>query len=244
MTQDQGSQIDPGGAAGLATGARSFNQRVQDWIRKAVADALAKRDGRTSLKVNGAQIGVRQHLDVQMSGATGEDHPELDLTRMILPAGGGSSASCEVYHNTAQTVTSGSFHTLVFNSEWYKSDASMHSTSTHTSRLVAPSDGVYLITARVRWLSTGSANEIQMRFKVNADSALYYLAFDERYMRQQSGFFLDTDQTLVCTRKLVAGDYVECDVYQDSGGSTLIVEASDASGSEASSPYFTLTRIG
>ena len=90
MVSEEGPQIDPGGAAGIATGSRSFSQKAQDWIKAAIADALAKRGGRTSLKVNGAQIGLAQHLDVQGTGATGEFHPELETVRVVLPSGGGS----------------------------------------------------------------------------------------------------------------------------------------------------------
>lgn len=89
MSSSDGAQYDPGpgGGAALDRASRGLAQKIKDWTDARIAAALASRSGLTSLKINGAQIGLRQHLDVQMTGATGEDHPELDLARVLLPGG-------------------------------------------------------------------------------------------------------------------------------------------------------------
>jgi hypothetical protein len=62
------------------------------------------------------------------------------------------------------TVTSLNFDTNVFDS------GGMHSTTTHTDRLVAPASGVYLITASVRWQSVGSATFVYESIGTNDTS--------------------------------------------------------------------------
>jgi hypothetical protein len=88
----EGSQIDPGGGAGSA-GARGALGTIKDWVTAQIAEALRTHIGRTWLYVNGTAIAARHKIDVQMEGATGEDHPESDLVRAILTGGGGGGSS-------------------------------------------------------------------------------------------------------------------------------------------------------
>ena len=141
------AQDDPGiGGTGLSAGARAVAQRIRDWTEGRIAEALRRRDGRTSLKVNNSQIGLRQHLDVQMDGAIGEDHPELDLARVVLPVGSGLDRCTiiggHVAFATSTEVTVTLDTALIDPNGW--ADTANH-------RITIGADGDYFIYASVAW---------------------------------------------------------------------------------------------
>lgn len=72
------------GGGGEARGALG---EVKDWVRAQIAGALRTHIGRTWLFINGTAVAARHKIDVQIAGATGEDHPELDLVRVALTGG-------------------------------------------------------------------------------------------------------------------------------------------------------------
>lgn len=215
MTQDQGSQIDPGGGAGIATGSRGFGQKIKDWTRATIADALAKRDGRTSLKVNGTQIGVRQHLDVQLSGATGEDHPELDLARVVLPASGLGRCSIYLDRSTSFTFANNTNATVTLDTADIDPDG-WHSGNT----IVVPTAGDYLIFAHFAfdYISPGTIVPTQwdIRLYVFINASQRFVQQDVEYLTDLStifGKFLEFHGML----HLDANDAVSLKVYQNSG---------------------------
>ena len=120
--------------------------------------------------------------------------------------------SCRVYHSAQQLLTHATWTTLLANTESWDS-ASMHSTSSNTSRIAVPSAGIYLFNATaefgdhptgMRWL----------RFLINGSATQpFFAAAVTAYTGARgSGFTM---------RDFTAGQYVEVQALQNSGNDTI-----------------------
>jgi hypothetical protein len=126
-----------------------------------------------------------------------------------------SAVSCSVYNNAAQTIASGSYTTLTFDSEYFDTDA-IHSTVTNTGRLTVPAGlgGKYIVTFAL-YVGTSSAVEFIPKFQVNGNDKN---RFNFRTFGSSVAHAIVGTQTF----NLSAGDYVELLVYQASGNSQNI----------------------
>lgn len=120
--------------------------------------------------------------------------------------------SCRVYHSSQQLLTHATWTTLLANSESWDT-ASMHSTSSNTSRITVQTAGKYLFTATgefgnhetgMRWL----------RFVVNGSSTQPFFAAAVTAYTGARG----SGSTM---RNFSVGDYVEVEALQNSGNSTI-----------------------
>lgn len=121
-------------------------------------------------------------------------------------------ASCRVFHSGQQLLTHATWVTLLADSESWDS-ASMHSTSSNTSRITVPASGKYLFTATgefgnhetgMRWL----------RFLVNGSATQPFFAAAVTNYTGARG----SGSTM---RSFTAGNYVEVQALQNSGNSTI-----------------------
>lgn len=118
--------------------------------------------------------------------------------------------ACSVYHNTTQTKSSStSLSTALANSENYD-NASMHSTSSNTSRITIQTAGRYEVGVVLSW-AANSTNNRATAFLVNGTTD--YIV-DLRVSPSVNSAGISGSRTLV----LSAGDYVEVAVWQNSGG--------------------------
>jgi hypothetical protein len=125
-----------------------------------------------------------------------------------------------VYNSAAISTATGTPKILTFDSERYD-NGGLHSTSANTGRLTAT------ITASN---ITGSR---YVGLKVNGAT---YVAFDERQAVTVAG--RPTIVTVSTSYQLAAGDYVEVEVFQNSGGNLNV----NASGNYT--PEFWIVRVG
>ena len=117
---------------------------------------------------------------------------------------------------------------LNFNSERYDT-AGMHSNSTNLSRLTAPVDGIYLVTAQVQWDVNGFGNRT-LAIRRNGTVAL------ARDRRQPGTDPVNAPAVNLSTvASLDAGDFVEAEVFQDSGGNLSVLRIGEES------PEFSMT---
>lgn len=124
---------------------------------------------------------------------------------------------------TPQSTLTGAETRLSFNSERYDT-AGMHDNATNDSRLTAPIDGIYEITAQIQWQAAlASEHELIIRRNGSADIAL---TADNTSGGGQSA----TTQV-----QLHAGDYVEAFVFQESADGVNVEIDSE------SSPEFAMT---
>lgn len=114
-----------------------------------------------------------------------------------------SGGTESIANNTATRVS--------FDAEEYDTD-SMHSTVTNNSRVTATTAGKYLITANANWAS----NTTGRRYLSIAKNNTTTLAQMNSAPVSGTG---ECGQAIVSAASLSAGDYVELEVYQNSGGS-------------------------
>ena len=121
---------------------------------------------------------------------------------------------CSVFHSTTQNVTDGgSGVVLSADSETFDNDA-MHSTVTNPSRITIQTDGRYLLTCRVDF-EQNATGQRQSQFLLNGATTF---GTD----RRQTTSSLVAICGSVATRVLTAGDYVEVNAFQNSGGTRTV----------------------
>jgi hypothetical protein len=145
--------------------------------------------------------------------------------------GGEMQMGAHVYRTTSQTIPGSTVTVLTFDAE--RNDASgWHSTVTNTSRLTAPVAGWYLIGGTVEW-ATG--NTVGARYALLILNGATQIAM--------AGGPVGTSAEAIQLTPAVAwymnaGDYVELNLYQTSGGSLQILAT------PARSPEFWILRTG
>ena len=124
--------------------------------------------------------------------------------------------------DASQSIANNTNSTVLFNSEEYDT-STIHSTSTNTSRLTIPSgkDGYWAVTAKITFAGNSSGAR-QLRLNKNGSLVANFLV-----PITGSG-----EQSIILTNNLnlVATDYLEIVVYQNSGGA-LNLNLSGAEGS-------------
>lgn len=125
------------------------------------------------------------------------------------PTGAAPSISrCKAYSSVNLSINSATGTALLFDTEEYDTD-NIHSVVSNKSRFTAPSDGVYLIGASVQW-HTGAGTDRYLWISKNGSS--------ERIAVDHRGPVTETESTIAAILELVATDYVEFFVYQNTGG--------------------------
>lgn len=115
----------------------------------------------------------------------------------------------------AQSITSGSFQVVNFGSGSEVIDTgSMHSTSVNTSRITIPSDGAgaYLVYASIIWAASAAGNRRIVSILVDGSSANPTIRQDQGPVG--SGITVVNAAGFV---NVTGGQYLEVNVYQDSG---------------------------
>ena len=119
----------------------------------------------------------------------------------------------KVYRNTDQSIPNSAYIPLAFDQERYDTD-SMHSTSTDNSRIQAPVEGIYQLSASVRWSanSTGARNLFLVKNGSTHDcNTETCLVIDDQ---RPGGASIPIFQNVSTVARLDKGDYVEAVVYQ------------------------------
>ena len=154
-------------------------------------------------------------------GEDGDLHLK-DSSGTVTDIGGGAAPTfvgCRVYNSTTQTIGTGSFTAVTFDSEEYDTD-SLHSTVSNTGRLTASATGKWNVTAGVTW-DTNATNNRYLLLRVNGTT------YVRGTIRQDLGQSGRASQNITSGPiALSATDYVEVLVYQDSGGDRDIGDAS------------------
>lgn len=127
--------------------------------------------------------------------------------------------ACRVYHNAAQSHTTGTEISLAFNSERFDTD-SMHDPVTNNSRITFTTAGLYQITGCLEW----TANTTGLRYAVIRLNGVTNLCV----VTNNASSSLTTDIVVSTLWKAAAGDYVELRAWQNSGA-TLNIAAGIAS---------------
>lgn len=144
----------------------------------------------------------------------------------------GAGVGARVYNTGSQTITTATWTALTLNSERFDTDA-FHSTSANTERFTIPSGlgGKYLINANIGF-AANTTGQRGVRLRLNDATTL---AQDLR--ETMSDGALGTRMAISCVYELVATDYIEVEVWQDSGGDLSSEVAANAT------PEFSIMRL-
>lgn len=121
---------------------------------------------------------------------------------------------------------------LTFDTEVFD-NGSVHSTSANTSRLTAPITGAYLMGACVQWASN-AVGVRQLDLLVTNAGGTVRVESDERGAVNGD----TTQQTVTTLFQMAATDYVEAQVFQNSGGALNVLA------SAVFSPVLWMVRLG
>jgi hypothetical protein len=136
-----------------------------------------------------------------------------------------------VYNSASISVaTSGVSQALTFDSERFD-NGGLHSTSADTSRLTAPTGGLYLIGGNVSWSTASGTGTRYAQIRLNGTTII------EEVATVGSAAFA-VGQAPSTTYQLTAGWYVELVVQQTSGGALSVATNGNAS------PEFWMVRLG
>jgi hypothetical protein len=134
-----------------------------------------------------------------------------------------------VYHNAAQSLTSGVVAALAFNSERFDTDA-IHDTVTNNSRLTCKTAGVYVATVCASFAANATGQRA-LGIRLNGATEL---AWSEVPATAAEHTTLVTSTIYV----LAVNDYLEALGYQTSGGALNVESIANYT------PEFTMARLG
>lgn len=120
--------------------------------------------------------------------------------------------ACRVTKAALQTITNDTPTVITFDAERFDT-AGMHSTVVNNSRITFPTNGVYLIGASIGW--EASAVEFNPQLRIKRAGAVYIAIQGDR---STNSAFTGNFQAITTAWQATAGDYVEVEVYQNSGG--------------------------
>tara|TARA_R110000868_G_scaffold16415_1_gene73711 strand:- start:126 stop:941 length:816 start_codon:yes stop_codon:yes gene_type:complete len=140
------------------------------------------------------------------------DSAEATGLKWAAPAGGSTFVGCALVKNASQSISNGTETALTFATETYDTDG-FHDNSTNTSRITIPSGkgGKYLFTG-VYAFADNATGIRYLNLKTNGSASLYLN--NANATSSSSGFYCFS-----FVLSLVATDYVEMFVFQNSGSS-------------------------
>jgi hypothetical protein len=152
-------------------------------------------------------LGTANQVLTVNSGATA---PEWKTPTASTP----SFVGCSLYNSGAQSIATGTFTALTFDSERFDTN-SFHSTVTNTSRITIPTgkDGKYLITSSIE-MDTNTTGRRLVRLYKNGSA--------EIEMSRIPASSINPLAVGTVILSLSAADYIEVFVLQDSGSSQNI----------------------
>lgn len=141
--------------------------------------------------------------------------------------------AARVTNSADLNTASGSTTRLTFNSQVFAS-AGMHSTTTNPGRLIAPSSGVYLITAGVSWNAAASTHGYR-RLRILIDGSSIVVQDSRIGDGEGDGY---THQSVAAIYRFASsGSYAEVEVKQNSGSTVSVKSVADFS------PIFAMTKL-
>ena len=211
-----GSLILPQNDAGILYFTSASAAIFYDYIQVGATSPLTTKGDLYTFGTSDTRLGV---------GANGTtlvaDSAEATGLKWATPASGSTFAGCSLNNTTTQTVTSPGYTAITWSTELFDTDG-YHSTSSNTSRITIPSGkgGYYQVNGSIRWDDNTTGSRLIVIYK---NGTLFQIS-------ASIGFSIDPTQNIQAIMYLVATDYVEIYVYQNSGGNRIIFPYNDNGG--------------
>jgi hypothetical protein len=129
-----------------------------------------------------------------------------------------TARGCSLYRTADQSIANSTATYISWNTELYDTDA-YHDNSVNPTRITIPSGlgGKYLISTTLPYAVNGTGQRVGY---IQKNGSLLYLTAQGN-LSATVGTFVD----YVYTAELTAGDYIEIQTFQDSGGSLNVLGA-------------------
>ena len=192
-----GTGISGGGTSGTVTVTNSMATAIDakgDLIAGTGADTFAR-----------LAVGTNGHTLVA-------DSAEATGLKWAAPASGSTFSGVSLFKSANQSIANNTFVVITFNSENFDTDT-YHSTSTNTSRITIPSGkgGYYNVSATLSFAGNNTGIR-QLNLLKNGTAVQNMFSTSPT---QSAGDYRVSGSTIL---NLVAGDYLEINGYQSSGG--------------------------
>ncbi len=182
-------------------------------------------NARVTVRQNtGADIGTRRRINlidtdtVIFTAADDAGGEELDISA------DGPDEACRVFHDANQSILSGVQTVLAFNSERFDTDA-MHDNVTNNSRITINTAGKYIVACQIRWAVAATADMRLLTITLNGVTTIANLPTGiEVYSN-----VIQYAQALTTMHDFAAGDFLEAEVLQDSGGALNVTSQAQSS---------------
>jgi hypothetical protein len=207
--------------------------------------AVANKDGSTetpSLRTLGtgaqqAAAGNHGHTHASLAGVGANDHHAQvhalsggDHSGTLALSQYRSVPAARAYHNASQSVAHATLTVLALNSERWDTDT-MHDPATNNSRLTVKTAGWYVVTAAAEFAANATGIR-QLKVLLNGATPIAVLS----QPASTGGNF--TRQVVVTAYFFAVTDWVEMEVFQDSGG------ALNVNSTAQYSPELTMVWVG
>jgi hypothetical protein len=137
--------------------------------------------------------------------------------------------ACQTYRSTAQSIATSTLTLINFDQEAFDPN-NLHDNVVNNTRITARVAGVYLIIANIEFAANAVGRRVVQIYK-NSIDVIGNFQLSTTHGTQSDRIITS------CIALMAANDFVQCRVFQDSGGA-LNVQATTAY-----SPYFSMVRI-
>jgi hypothetical protein len=195
-----GTGLTGGGTSGTVTLALDSAAVIAPTIVDAKGDLIAATAADTPARLAVGTNG--QVLTADSTAATG--------LKWATTSSSPTAAGCFIYKSTVQTMTNNTYEIITFDTEAFDTD-NFHSTSSNTSRITIPTGkgGKYQVNGNTQWANnTTGLRGIELLLNGTAYITNFIAA-----PNSDGRCFL----TIAVVMSLSAGDYLELDVFQNSG---------------------------
>jgi hypothetical protein len=155
---------------------------------------------------------------------------DLDILDSAVSGNASGAIWARVYHNANQSITNTTATALAFNSERWDTNV-IHDTVTNNSRLTCKTAGIYQINGNISWATHATGLRI-LQMKLNGATIIAH-----NTVVSVGGAF-QTTMVIGTTYQLAVNDYLQLEVYQNSGGALNVETGANYS------PEFMMTRLG
>lgn len=172
------------------------------------------------------RLNLIEGSGVTLTVADDSGNEEVDIT--IAASGGTTLDRCLVYRSGSQSISSATPTFATFNAEVYDSN-SLHSTVTNTTRITIATTGAYAVAFWGQFASNSTGYRSSAIYKNGTD------VLDTQAHPAASGTVSGVANSIHAS--LTAGDYLEVQVEQTSGGSLNLL------GLTGTQPFFAVHQI-
>lgn len=186
----------------------AYDPALQDFVDERITEALKNR----VLSLDNLPIADLSRKLEQIMQPTGDN---FILPHSIGPDALAAVPQCYCWNSGNISIPNATTSYITFDSEEWKSPSSMHSTVTNPHHILAPIDGLYLVTGGVSWVSASGAGTREIWIEVPGNRSM-------SDANQQASLQEDRQQ-VVSTVRLTEGQFVRLGVFQNSGAALNVL---------------------